>query len=113
MAPTASRPLDRLVMWVFGSACAAYQRRRQAKRTQLAKAARKARKAQRRAERKMAREAQAKQQVRKPQPIPQSPVVRAEAAQLVIAQRAMEMRRKARHEKRLPLYRQQAHQRAS
>jgi hypothetical protein len=54
MASTAPRPLDRLVMWFFKSAWAAYQRRSRVKRAQLAKAARRGRKAQRRAERKMA-----------------------------------------------------------
>ena len=113
MASTAPRPLDRLVMWVFESAWAAYQRRSRVKRAQLAKAARRGRKAQRRAERKMAREARAKQRVKKPQPVPHPPAVKAQAAQLAIAQKAMEMRRKARREMRTQPYRQLAYQRAS
>jgi hypothetical protein len=113
MASTAPRLLDRLVMWVLKSAWAAYRRRSQVKRAQLAKAARRGRKAQRRAERKMAREARAKQRVKKPQPVPHPPAVKAQAAQLAIAQKAMEMRRKARREMRTQPYRQLAYQRAS
>ena len=113
MASTAPRLLDRLVMWVLKSAWAAYRRRSQVKRPQLAKAARRGRKAQRRAERKMAREARAKQRVKKPQPVPHPPAVKAQAAQLAIAQKAMEMRRKARREMRMQPYRQLAYQRAS
>jgi hypothetical protein len=109
MVSNTPRPLDRLITWAF----AAYRRRRQVKRAQLAKAARRARKAQRRAERRKAREARAKMQARKPQPNPQPPAVRAQAAQLVIAQKALEMRRKTRQEMQAQSYRQQAYQRAS
>jgi hypothetical protein len=108
MASTAPRPLDRLVIWVFESAWAAYRRRCQVKRAQLAKAARRARKAQRRAERKMARQARAKQKLKKTRPVSQPPAVKAQAAQLAIAQKAIEMRRKARQKMRMQPYRQQA-----
>jgi hypothetical protein len=108
MASTAPRPLDRLLIWVFESAWAAYRRRCQVKRAQLVKAARRARKAQRRAERKMARQARAKQKVKKPRPASQPPAVKAQAAQLAIAQKAIEMHRKARQKTRMQPYRQQA-----
>ena len=111
MASTAPRPLDQLVMWVFESAWAAYQRRSRVKLAQLAKATRRGRKAQRRAERKLAREARAKQRIKRPQPVP--PAVKAQAAQLAIAQKAMEMRRRARQEMRIQRHRQLAYQRAS
>jgi len=108
MVSTAPRPLDRLAMWVLGSAWAAYQQRRQLKRSLKAKAVRKARKEQRRAKRKLARALRAKQEVRKSTPSPQPSAVRGQAAQLVLAQKAIATLRRNRQAMRQPRSLQQA-----
>jgi hypothetical protein len=57
----------------------------------------------------MAKQARAAQQSAKSDQIPPPPAVKAQAAQLAIAQKAIEMRRKPRQARRVPAYRRHAY----